>query len=455
MPVVSLSALFSQTGSDRIIASTIEGQAMRLGDFARDVAASIEALREAGCRRGLLICDDAYWAAVGIMALLHDGGEALLPHNTHPNAVASLTESFDLLVSDRLWPGVEKQVLLRRRPAATASIPAIDPSNAVVSLFTSGSTGRPKRIRKSLADLEAEARVVDAVLGKVAAPDAWVQATATHQHLYGLTFRLCWPLASRRPFSGRTEDYWEPTLARIEAGCVLVSTPAHLTRLGGLDALPADRRPCFTMSGGAPLPQSAVDAVREIIGCDVVEMFGSTETGVVGHRWRSQDAERWIAYPGVSVARDPDGRLRVRSPYAGGGGDGNVIDDLVEIQQDGRFRLLGRADRIAKVEGNRVSLVEMEEALTRLKWVREAAVVSLGGDTVRLGAVVVATDLGRAERERLGAFRFGRMLHRELAATLPSAGLPRQWRFVERLPASVLGKVSGGELLKLFDRRGS
>lgn len=455
MSVVSLSALFSQSNSDRIIASTIEGQPMRLGDFAHDVAATMEALREAGCRRGLLICDDAYWAAVGIMALLHGGGEALLPHNTHPEAIASLRESFDLLVSDRSWPGVEKQVLLHRRPAARVTIPAIDPSNAIVSLFTSGSTGQPKRIRKSLAYLDAEARAVDAVLGKVAAPDAWVHATATHQHLYGLTFRLCWPLASRRPFSGRTEEYWEPTLARIEAGCVLVTSPAHLTRLGGLEALPVDRRPCFATSGGAPLPQSAVDAVREIIGCDVVEMFGSTETGVVGHRWRSQEAERWIAYPTVSVQRECDGRLRVRSPYAGGGAVGHVIDDLVEINEDGRFRLLGRADRIAKVEGNRVSLVELEEALTRLTGVREAAIVSLGGDNVRLGAVIVPSDVGRVELDRLGAFRFGRLLRGELAVARPAAGLPRQWRFVERLPASVLGKVSRGELLKLFERRAS
>ncbi len=455
MSVVSLSALFSQSCSNRIIAATIDGQPMRLGDFARDVAGTIEALRETGCRRGLLICDDAYWAAVGMMASLHAGGEALLPHNTHPETVASLKESFDLLVSDRVWPGIEKQVLLRKRPASTVTIPAIDPSNAIVSLFTSGSTGRPKRVRKSLADLESEARAVDAMLAAVAAPDAWVQATATHQHLYGLTFRLCWPLASGRPFSGRTEEYWEPTLARIEAGCVLVSSPAHLTRLGGLDALPADRRPCFATSGGAPLPQSAVDTVREIIGCDVVEMFGSTETGVVGYRWRSQEAERWVPYPTVSVRCDPDGRLRVRSPYAGGGADGNVIDDLVEIQEDGRFRLLGRDDRIVKVEGNRVSLVELEEALTRLKWVREAAIVSLGGDNVRLGAAIVTTDLGHAERDRLGAFRFGRMLRAELAAAHPTAGLPRHWRFVDRLPASVLGKVDGGALLKLFGRRQS
>lgn len=454
MAAVSLSALFSPSSSDRIIASTVDGQAMRLGDFAADVAATIEALRRAGCRRGLLICDDAYWAAVGMMALLHDGGEALLPHNTHPESIATLTASFDGIVSDRAWPGVETQVLLHKRAAATGAIPSIDPSSAMVSLFTSGSTGEPKRIRKSLAYLEAEARAVDAMLGKAAPAGAWVHATATHQHLYGLTFRLCWPLASRRPFAGRTEEYWEPSLARIEAGCVLVTSPAHLTRLGGLDALPADRRPSFAMSGGAPLPQTAVDAVREIIGCDVVEMFGSTETGVVGHRWRSRESQIWNPFPTVSVQRDPDGRLRVRSPYAGGA-DGYVIDDLVEVQDDGRFRLLGRADRIAKVEGNRVSLVELEDALTKLKWVQAAAIVSLGVDTVRLGAAIVPSDIGREELARLGAFRFGRLLRGELAASRPAAGLPRQWRFIERLPMSVLGKVSSGELLKLFDRRAS
>lgn len=452
MTPVSLSALFSTSTSDRIIAATLDGQTMRLGDFAADVAATIEALRRAGCRRGLLICDDAYWAAVGIMALAHNGGEALLPHNTHPESIAMLKGSFDLLVSDRHWPGIEAQLPLHKRPVVSSGIPAINASQAKVSLFTSGSTGQPKRIRKSLASLDAEACVVDAVLGKAARADAWVHATATHQHLYGLTFRLCWPLASGRPFMGRTEEYWEPTLDKLAAGCVLVTSPAHLTRLGGLDALPHDRRPCFALSGGAPLPQSAVDAVRDIIGCEVLEVFGSTETGVVGHRWRSRESQYWFPLPSVAAERDADGRLRVRSPYAGDD-DGFVIDDVVEVRDDGGFRLLGRADRIAKVEGNRVSLVQLEEAMTGLKWVEAAATVLLGTTSVRLGAAIVPSEAGRAELERLGAFRFGRLLRAELATALPTAGLPRQWRFVERLPMSVLGKVSSGELLKLFDRR--
>ena len=41
MAAVSLSALFRQSRSDRLIASTADGQVMRLSDFTADVAATI------------------------------------------------------------------------------------------------------------------------------------------------------------------------------------------------------------------------------------------------------------------------------------------------------------------------------------------------------------------------------------------------------------------------------
>lgn len=61
------------------------------------------------------------------------------------------------------------------------------------------------------------------------------------------------------------------------------------------------------------------------------------------------------------------------------------------------------------------------------------------------------TRAGVEKLAALGAFRFGRMLRRELAAKQEPAGLPRQWRFVERLPTKALGKLHHLELAALFE----
>ena len=188
-----------------------------------------------------------------------------------------------------------KRILTLAPSDGGVPLPPMDADKACVTLFTSGSTGAPKRIIKTVRQLELEAEIVDRVLGPTAPKDARVHATVVHQHLYGLTFRLCWPLATRRAFFGNTEQFWEPLLTSLKAGSVLVTSPSHLSRLGGLSPLPAERRPSAVLSGGAPLPNSAVQATRDVLGCATREFFGSTEAGVIASRLRHGERAAIVA----------------------------------------------------------------------------------------------------------------------------------------------------------------
>jgi acyl-coenzyme A synthetase/AMP-(fatty) acid ligase len=183
----------------------------------------------------------------------------------------------------------------------------------------------------------------------------------------------------------------------------------------------------------------------------VREFYGSTEAGVIASRLRDGDEQPpWRPLPGVSVKRLDDGRIQVRSPYLGDIENGET-GDLIELDGDDGFRLLGRADRITKIEGIRISLTDCETRLAKLEGVAQAAVVVLGAATPYLAGVVVLDNIGEQQLATSGAFRLGRRLRRELAATLPSTALPRRWRFVPRLPTGPLGKVSATELAALFD----
>ena len=65
-------------------------------------------------------------------------------------------------------------------------------------IHTSGSNGEPVAIPRRLAQLDAEVRALQQAFG-AGLDEALVLGTVSHQHIYGLLFRVLWPLAAGRP----------------------------------------------------------------------------------------------------------------------------------------------------------------------------------------------------------------------------------------------------------------
>jgi len=81
--------------------------------------------------------------------------------------------------------------------------------------------------------------------------------------------------------------------------------------------------------------------------------------------------------------------------------------------------------------------------------VREAAVLPLDGAKQALGAVVV---LHEPAREAAGREPLIGALREFLAARFDRVLVPRQWRFVARLPSDERGKLTAAGLRQLFQR---
>jgi acyl-coenzyme A synthetase/AMP-(fatty) acid ligase len=414
------------------------GSPVGFGRFAADVACATDRLRVARCRRAALLCRNRYRFAVGLFGLLHAGSTVVLPPNGQPGTLSDLADEFDMLIDDGFIESLAGEA---------AMVPPIDPRCAYVEFFTSGSSGTPKRVKKSLAALEREVATLDRIWGGEIGRAATV-ATVSHQHLYGFTFTLLWPLAAGRPITCETHEIWEELFARLTLAPVIVTSPAHLGRLSGIAPVALALRPRAIFSAGAPLSFTAARDACTVFGMRPTEIFGTTETGVIATRRRTSEHQPWQALPGIEVGADPTGRLSVLSPFV----DGNEwveTGDLIE-PVDGGFHARGRADRLVKIEGKRISLLEIEHALCRLPWAEDAVALALPGDPPRLAAVVVPSELGRARLNELGRFRFGRLLRRALTATQESSGLPRLWRFCDQLPGNHMGKRREAEILALF-----
>ena len=397
----------------------------------------------AGCDIALAH-DDAFEFSAALFGAWQAGATPWLPADSLPATLDRLRAA-GLVFAGELPNGLQPAT-----PVDDQVFPGkpLDPDRCALVLFTSGSTGEPVAIRKRLRELEAEVKALEAAFG-ARIGDAVVQGTVSHQHIYGLLFRVLWPLASGRA-SARARVVYNEHLADLGPGpLALVASPAHLKRLpADLDWKPMTSGLRIVFSSGGPLPADAAMDVRTILKTAPVEVFGSTETG--GIAWRVADGKQapWQPLPGVEC-RISDERLQVRSRHLPEQAWFTTNDRAV-LDAGGRFELLGRADRIVKIEERRVSLQAIESRLACSELLQEARVATLPGKRLLLAVAAVPSPAGRLLLEAQGRQAVAKLLRDWLDGHCEPIALPRRWRFVDALPADARGKTSERALQALF-----
>lgn len=451
MSLVPLGQLFAAGREPGALVAVRDDERLVFERFTADVAHTAASVRAAGVKRGAVLSADPYRFLVGLFGIMHAGAVAVLPPDGLPSTLADLRDRFDVLLCDE--PPSPQLPTLPIEPGrvGTATTGTLDPAGTMLEFYTSGSTGTAKCVAKPLLALDREIAVLDALWGS-GTSNRPVMATVPHRHVFGLTFHLLWPLARGQPFASHVDELWESMLARDLTNSIIVTSPAHLIRLGGIPALPRGRGPARVFTAGAPLRAAQAREAAAVLGVAPTEIFGSTETGAIATRTQQNVDEPWMPLPGIEVSAGDAGCMIVRSPY-GPGGQPYVSADRIEIMANGLFHFLGRADRIVKIGGRRISLVKLEEELAALPAVCDAAVLVLGDPMERLAAAAVLNEAGRDRLNSVGAFRFSRELRRQLAARLESAWLPKSWRFVDELPRGPMGKPRDADIRALFSPR--
>ena len=320
----------------------------------------------------------------------------------------------------------------------------LDPEFEGLVVFTSGSTGTPTAIPKKLRQLFDEVRTLEATFGARVPPNAQIFSTVSHQHIYGLLFSVLWPVLTKRTLSRRRLEYPEELEQHLAEGpCVLVSSPAHLKRLP--DVAPWKTQLSAVFSSGGALPEEGATKAKTILGHQPIEIFGSSETG--GIAWREGSQSTWRPLSGVEFRQSTEGTLELKSPYLA---DANWLTTADRIELTGEtFKLLGRADRIAKIEEKRVSLELIERIAVTTGLIAEARAVVVQGARVTLGLAVVLSAEGRALDRKIVLER----LKTALEGAVERVAIPRRFRFLDALPANAQGKVTEPALLALFEER--
>ena len=354
-------------------------------------------------------------------------------------------------------------------------------ASAAFILYTSGTTGRPKGVLLTHDNLAAQARSLS-LAWNWSARDRILHVLPLH-HVHGLVnalFCALWSGAACEFGSVRPAAVWD----RWAAGGItlFMAVPTIYARLArAWDEAPKATRRRWSkgaarlrlmVSGSAALPASMFERWREITGHALLERYGMTETGMTlanplaGPR---RPGCVGLPLPGVDVRLAPSGgddaghadgefgEIEVRGPQVSPGywrrpgetatafrGSWFRTGDQARLD-DGSYRIVGRlGSDVFKTGGHRVSSVEVEELYRTHPGVRDVAVV--GRPDAEWGHRLCAAYVPEGKR-RIAAHHLREWGKKRLAPYK----VPREFKAVERLPRTPMGKVRKNAVALMFD----
>ncbi|MBV8167788.1 MAG: AMP-binding protein [Alphaproteobacteria bacterium] len=422
------------------------GRVITLAELLGDAQTLRRRLPEAASGAPLInACQGRYAFLVGFVACLLAGRPCLLPGDRGVQRVAHLRARH---------PGCE--VLTDDAGAGGIVVPTVtgaraDPREATVAdglvttiAFTSGTTGDPVEHTRSWGSQVLQIDALAERLGLIGDAPASVVATVPFGHMYGFELTILMPLRASVAIHTGTPLYAEDirqALEAVPAPRVLVTSPFHLRALAGLTApVPAIAR---VISATAPLGAGLAQRIEDRFATEVHEIYGCTEAGSVATR-RTVDAARWRPVDGVRFAAVGT-TFQVEVP----GMRGAVpLADVLALDPDGGFELLGRIGDLIKVGGKRGSLTALTNALLAIDGVTDGVVVMPdeegapeGDGAMRPVALAVAPGLTAGD------------VLKALRRLVDPAFVPRRAILLDALPRDALGKLQRAEVTALLTSR--
>ncbi|MDG1197180.1 MAG: AMP-binding protein [Actinomycetota bacterium] len=322
-----------------------------------------------------------------------------------PDRVDSI--SFNEHFVGRSWeedPDLSKE-LSRRLPVS---------EDLVEIQFTSGTTGEPKGVLHSYNTVFSGAQAIDKIYGLESDDVCFMASTLAHQT--GFCYGLLKPLAMGMKVV--YQDVWDAgqMLDAVETEKIVWTLSATAF---AMDMVAEQRRTTrdlssfkFFICGGAAIPPKVVEDAAEVLGAQLIALWGMTENMVVTSTRPGDSVElvsnsdgtpvewmeiRLMSDDGEVETVGESGNLQTRGAsqalgyfhredlYDAATPEEDWFDtgDVARLRSDGGIRIVGRTKDIVIRGGENIPVAEIESLILRYPGVDEVAIIGLPDE--RLG----------------------------------------------------------------------
>lgn len=392
---------------------------------------------------------DSFNFVAGLLALFYSGKQPLLLNPSHQEMHQYYTA---LLTDNELNSSqfIDKKIInINQLPLANFCNEkqqlTYDFKQQTLTLFTSGSTGLPKPIEKSVYQLQHEIEILNKDWGKTTYD--LVIASVSHEHMYGLTFKIMLSLCCKIPFVCEPVLYQEHLATFKNKRIIYITTPSIIKTLDNhLPVINCDK----VISSAGKLSYQESQFCFENLGVLPNEIYGSSETGIIATRQQTQPNTPWTLFSSMRIEYDQS--LQQAILYTPLLDQPEVLNDKIKIVSNQHFHLSGRKDKIIKISENRVSLTHIENKINQLNEVEQVIIIPLEqNNRTILGAVIQLTPSYKKLLQTYNHLKLTQYFRLLLKDTLSLIEMPKRWRFVEFLPKNSQGKSSYIELKALFN----
>lgn len=426
-------------------------------DFLADTARMRSAIRQKDAVSWILHCEDYWYFLVTFVALLQCRKTVMLTQNISDAFISEIkTPGTEFLTDQDSVPpsagALSVPAILAGSPEPSEQelrdAPAFEAAGTDIRMYTSGSTGRAKAVCQRMEEFELDNAFIISKWGEEFLARKLVTTVSQH-HIYGFLFGISLPFSLGVPFRRKRIEYPEEFESLGDEKYMIIATPAFLKRTVDLESF-LPMKDSFIFTSGGVLTTELAARTDMLFGFWPLEVYGSTETS--GIAWRqSRDGLEWTPFDNARIWKNEDGCLVIVSPYIKNM-EGFATSDLVDILNDGRFLLKGRADSIVKIEEKRISLTEVENRLLQTGLVGDVKVIAMADRRQYLAAAIVLNDAGRQKFAGQKKLAMNTFFHDFLMQYFENVVIPKKWRFVDVLPSDVQGKKHKEDIAALFAR---
>jgi acyl-coenzyme A synthetase/AMP-(fatty) acid ligase len=302
--------------------------------------------------------------------------------------------------------------------------------------FTSGSTGEATAALKTKENIEKEIDVQSTLFKGYNIKRVIV--TVPFIHIYGSLTGLFYPYFNDMDIIIKEHFLPNDLLEMCEDNSLIVTTPLYIKALNQISST-KDLSKCLFISSTAPLDPIEAKKFNEKFLCNIIQLFGSTESGGIAYKFN--DNLLWTPLESVEINTNEHNELKVSSPFVSNiifekefkniNGELQTFDYIENVEN--KFRLVGRSSQILKIAGKRYSTIQIENILESQDDIKKALVYVKNNKSSLRGEVLDITLESKKEFS-------SKEIKRILQSNLSNLKFLIDLRYVDKIVTSSLGK---------------